>query len=106
MKLMYQRKGRSDPQFGAVLELGFLGYVFTVELPTSSDAQQSSKALRSPEKYDPESHVSSRDLSSRRSYSNLGIDIGVAFSSSSSHHRGFRGSDLSYMVYMGVYSTL
>ncbi|KIP11168.1 hypothetical protein PHLGIDRAFT_114828 [Phlebiopsis gigantea 11061_1 CR5-6] len=48
----------SDPQLGAALELGFLGYVFTVELPTSLDAQQSSKALRSPEKYDPESHAS------------------------------------------------
>lgn len=53
-----EAKGRSDPQLGAALELGFLGYVFTVELPTSLDAQQSSKALRSPEKYDPESHVS------------------------------------------------
>lgn len=51
------RIGRSDPQLGGILELGFLGYVFTAELPTSSDAQQSSKAGRAVEKYDPDSHI-------------------------------------------------
>ncbi|EKM58185.1 uncharacterized protein PHACADRAFT_171433 [Phanerochaete carnosa HHB-10118-sp] len=48
---------RSDPHSGVIGELGFLGYVFTVELPTSPDAQQSSNAARAVEKYDPSSHI-------------------------------------------------
>lgn len=40
------------------MELGFLGYVFSVELPMSRDAQQSSKMGRTLKKYDPDTHVS------------------------------------------------
>ncbi|GJE96572.1 hypothetical protein PsYK624_127700 [Phanerochaete sordida] len=47
----------SDPHPGSIVELGFLGYVFTAELPTSPDAQQSSNAARAVEKYDPDSHI-------------------------------------------------
>ncbi|PSR72943.1 hypothetical protein PHLCEN_2v11180 [Hermanssonia centrifuga] len=47
----------SDPQPGSTLELGFLGYVFSVELPSTADTQQSSMAMRTVERYDPDSHI-------------------------------------------------
>ncbi|KAJ3524062.1 hypothetical protein NM688_g8627 [Phlebia brevispora] len=45
----------SDPLPGSTVELGFLGYVFTVELPTTVDAQQSSATNRAIA--NPEAHI-------------------------------------------------
>ena len=51
-------KERQTPSSGLTLELGFLGFVFHVELPTSSDSQQLAETASFAQKFDPAEHVS------------------------------------------------
>lgn len=51
-------KERQTPSPGLTLELGFLGSVLQVELPTSSDSQQLAETASFDQKFDPREHVS------------------------------------------------
>jgi len=51
-------KERQTPSPGLTLELGFLGSVLQVELPTSPDSQQLAETASFDQKFDPTEHVS------------------------------------------------
>ena len=50
-------KNRPSPEPGQTIELGFLGSVLHVELPSNSDQQQTTETSSFQEKFDPSIHV-------------------------------------------------